>query len=493
MKKMLIAVILILIVANILGFLTMFNIARAALLTKLETPFSEKDETIVITINNSNLLDVTEELANHVWKVYGEHLKVKAYDPGFYAWGVQYEIRALLNLYLLTGNKTWLEKALERIDFLINYSDVNGDGVPSWGNYNETYGSPGYEYYEWSVWDGLISFSILRACLMILNNEELRSNSTLYFKAISYLNLVKSVIDSWHSCWTEVSPEMGYYWTTKQADIHGPVMNQFSALGLTELLLYDITNDTKYLLRPTAMARYLKKNLSFMNKAKAYTWTYSAYGNIEDISHGAIEVRFMVMCYERGIVFTKDDMEFLANTYKRLIWRGELEFPKLNTYIGGGLSTDYSSNARGWTLLSRYSPLVWLYQVLNYCEIIRRKKGSSACFVLGLTELLLYRQYLRDLAEDALKECKERYDALDYLSKKLVNLLGGHLVKKAKEDFLNAKYMGSLTSSRHFLELIRKSIFISMLLSIIVALNTALIAYIILQGIGSSREDLRPV
>lgn len=403
-----------LITVNLLYIIAILTTFKNSLWAEFEMPLVEADGEVDILIDSRSLLDIIEELADRVWEAYGKHLKTKPYDPGFYAWGIQYEIRALLNLYLLTRKRIWLERALLRIDILVNYSDVNGDDIPSWGNYNETYGSPRYKYYEWSVWDGLISFSILRACSIILGDEELKNNSTLCTKANSYLNLVKKVINSWHKCWSWVSrePEVGYYWTVKRADVHGPVMNQFSALGLAELLLYEITGDPKYLSRPIAMARYLKRSLSLMQRLKAYTWTYSAHGNIEDISHEAIEVRFMTMCYERGIVFNKSDMLFLANTYKRLIWRGEFEYPKLNTYVGGGLAQDYSPNARGWTLLSRYSPLVWFYQTLNYHDIVKRKGISTACFLLGLTELLLYKQSSKNLAKDALNECEERLELL---------------------------------------------------------------------------------
>jgi hypothetical protein len=156
-------------------------------------------------INGIPLMLLCQEAANNSWEVWSKRLLDDPYNPGSFAWGLSYAHRAFVDLYGLTGDRVWLERAVSWADHLLNYSDVNGDGEPAWGNYNETWGTSDYDFVEFTVHDGVISVSLLELVQLIYGRSELASNATLKERAYSYLCLVKRVVDRHHAYWTDVT------------------------------------------------------------------------------------------------------------------------------------------------------------------------------------------------------------------------------------------------------------------------------------------------
>jgi hypothetical protein len=72
------------------------------------------------------------------------------YNPGSFAWGWQYHARGCLIMFNLTGDRKWLDWAVNISDHFLAYSDVNADGEPAWGNYNETWGNSRYDFREYT-------------------------------------------------------------------------------------------------------------------------------------------------------------------------------------------------------------------------------------------------------------------------------------------------------------------------------------------------------
>lgn len=352
------------------------------------TPFDDNGN---LMIRGGDFLRFYETLAKSTFSYYENLLRSKPYDPGLFAWGIHYEVRSYCDIYNLTREIKWIEMALARTEYLYSFRDVNGDGIPSWGNYNETYGNSRYAYQEYGVWDGVITTALIEVAELIYRDPLLSRNQSLKEIADKYLECVKQVIDRYHKCWTSFSEDEGFYWDNPAGDVTGPIVNRFSALGITELKLYDILGDEEYLKRPRAMANLFKRNLTI--KYGAYVWTYavppSTYLSIEDISHGAIDLEFAILAYKHNLVFNRTDMERFVNTYLKFVWRGFNAKPKLSTYVDGRVTSDYSGISRNWVLLSSFEPRIWLLQwvVFNDPSL---EAGSSGCLLQGLSQLAAY-------------------------------------------------------------------------------------------------------
>jgi len=383
-------------------------------------------------LRGKGFVEAYTEFAEQTWSSYNSLLVSKPYDPGLFAWGIHYEMRSYCDMYRFTGDRLWINRAVARADYLYSVRDVNGDGIPSWGNYNETYGNSRYAgegmNRDFGVWDGVLTTAIIETAQTIYDHPVLMANQTLKEKADKYLKLVKTIIDRYHGCWTNLTETEGFYWDNPAGDVTGPIVNRFGALGITELKLYDVLKDPMYLNKPRAMANLFKKNLQLRDGA--YVWTYavppSTYLSIEDISHGAIDLEFAILAYEHGLAFNRTDMERFANTYLKLVWRGFNAKPPLATSVNGAVSADYSTVSRNWVLLASFDPAIWLFQwtVFNDPTL---SVGSSGCLMQGLSQLPFYDPGEEKVTEALLKEAKKTVDNLSPLYQPFKFLVEGEL------------------------------------------------------------------
>jgi len=352
-------------------------------------------------------LEVAMGLASNIWDKHNRELVQNPY--GNLVGSIKYacEVESYLDLYQYTGEVGWLEKALFRIDHIVNYSDVNGDGVPSWGNYNETYGTFLENNPDWgaefSVTDGHNSRVILETAKIILEDGKLRENAKYQLKAQCYIKVIKGVIEGWHENWVQVSPTEGYYpydrfIDNKKESYSYPVVNAFAAIGTAEIFLSDLLKDKTYLEKPKMVANFWKSNLELGGDG-AYIWNYSFFrrkGGLppsrEDISHGRTDVEFAVAAYLHNVTFDRTDMERFVNTYKKRMWRGYSAYPHLNYGVDGrekGSKGDLSDDTRSWLYLSVVDPEIWFFQYLNFNDLILHGFGGISIF-WGVTPLLLY-------------------------------------------------------------------------------------------------------
>lgn len=126
--------------------------------------------------------------------------------------------------------------------------------------------------------------------------------------------------------------EYGYYLEVSGDYAGKPnAFNRSLALGRTFLELDRIRNldswgkervVAKWGNRAEQMARFFKKNLETGKYTTGgetyveYIWTYSPNGErYEDISHGAVDMSFVLEAYRAGVVFTKSDLRRFYNTF----------------------------------------------------------------------------------------------------------------------------------------------------------------------------------
>ena len=350
-------------------------------------------------------LFVLSYVANKTWEYYNEHLNTQPYYywPGYFAWNIHYEVRGYINLYRLTGDRLWLDRAVARVDHMVNLSDVNGDGVPCWGNYNSTYGSPEGPYdppgMDGSVViDGVISIAVMETAAAInglYGNEPAREYRE---KAERYVEVISKVVKRWWNYWTSLSSDEGYYWySPKPEAAEYGIINQFGAMCVAELILHDITGDDEYLIHPRMCANYFKRALRYLPNRDAYLWRYAYVGaeknpdRIEDVGHGAMDVSFAFEMYRRGLVFNKTDMVRFSNTYTNIFWKETPTGISLGSHIDGSGTNDFPPIL--WVQLSRFNYRLWFNQwrLINKYLAARRLEKTYGGYVLQfLTEIMLY-------------------------------------------------------------------------------------------------------
>jgi len=350
-------------------------------------------------VGSEGVFEILSDFGPRAFSYFLSRTSAKPYDPGAMAWGWQYQARACLIAYRLTHESKWLDWALNITDYFVEYSDVNGDGIPAWGNYNESWGNPRYDYREYTVWDGVIGLPIIEAAQLILSDPQLSQDPYLVQKASRYVDLIRQVIRHHRPAWTQVSPDQGYYWDDLSSDI-GPIMNRFCALGRVEMVLGDVTGNASYYERPRQMANYVISHMKLDEDDDLYTWSYVVGGSgSEDISHAAIGLEFLIMANQRGIVETRH-MRRLCNTYLKRIW----QLPRilegrhlLATYVDGRDTegADYARISRNWILLAQYRPLIYGCQRAVFSILaLRGTLGAGGVDMLGLVQIALVAQKL---------------------------------------------------------------------------------------------------
>jgi hypothetical protein len=120
--------------------------------------------------------------------------------------------------------------------------------------------------------------------------------------------------------------------------------NGLSASGRFLLWLYKVTGNLEYLQKSTKLAKKIRAGITILSDGTLtmpywYGLPYSgwrnkksdpvndlyvegkAYNGIEDVSHFALTLQFMMDAYKMGIVFDDDIMIATSNTFIKKIWK----------------------------------------------------------------------------------------------------------------------------------------------------------------------------
>ena len=241
------------------------------------------------------------------------------------AWVESYRLLGYVAMYEATGEVVYLEEAMGRFDEVLRIRDdkrnvtdeVRGRIVPAWSSTGYTKGKT----YAWIVHAGMVTYPMARCAYLVRRDPNLQQRYGT--KADGYVEAVKQTVGAFDSAWRENALKSeGWY--------HGDYLNrvlpfnQQNALGRTLVALWLATGKEDYRTRVVKMAHFIKNRLK--QQDNRYVWSYQPNGEgAEDISHAAINVDFAFVCYQAGLVFTKDDMMKFAATLKACN-RGEKGF-----------------------------------------------------------------------------------------------------------------------------------------------------------------------
>ncbi|MDA2925982.1 hypothetical protein MYX78_01920 [Acidobacteria bacterium AH-259-G07] len=192
---------------------------------------------------------------------------------------------------------------------------------------------------------GTSCFPLAYFARLVKESETLRRKGNFDKKAEQYIEAVELAVAVHDDEWRENQEGEGWYVARRSAPqwsagLDLPI-NQSNVLGLAMLELGRISGDPLYRDRVTKLARAFKNNMDYIGETEAYLWPYwlkegkvgsTGSQEPEDIGHAGPNVLFAYRCYENGIVFSRTDMQRIANTWVKYVIRPE---HRIAATIGG--------------------------------------------------------------------------------------------------------------------------------------------------------------
>jgi hypothetical protein len=211
----------------------------------------------------------------------------------------------------------------------------NAPAMPRAGTY-----SMASEYVTFSVHTGMITAPIAEFCRVVRGNPGLKGRYGA--KAARYLRAVRDAVAVHDHEWRQNDQGEGWYVWEKGTPLacDGCEMphNQFLALATTQVHLAALTEDTPYRERAVRMLTTFRNDLRV--QGNSYVWSYwwskghvyngytqaddvsewtpaqpSGARQLEDGSHGAVDVEAVLAGYRSGLVFGETDVRRMAATY----------------------------------------------------------------------------------------------------------------------------------------------------------------------------------
>ena len=280
---------------------------------------------------------------------------------GEIAWGESYQLSALVEMFdatrdpkyapLIVKLSDWMAKSLDDRQGLRD--EIRGRIVTAWSSTNYSQG----KRYAWAVHTGMIVAPMARFAAVVRSEPALKERWSA--DADRLLKIAEEAVSVHEAEYREgPAADEGYIYCPYLKK-HLP-LNMQNALARAWLAIDDATKQPKHRERVLRLAQFLKNRLRPMEDG-SYVWTYwpplqGKVESFEDISHASINVDFMVLCYDHGIVFTRDDM---ARLKKTLFQRVLLANDRVSDTVGGGDKFNKHRPAvLRWGRLGRHFPEV---------------------------------------------------------------------------------------------------------------------------------------
>jgi hypothetical protein len=290
-------------------------------------------------------------------------------EGGTIAWGESYLLSALVEMLAVTREPAYAEKIVALADWIDRCRDdrhdrrdeVRGAVLPAWSSTRYSKG----RRYTWAVHTGMIAAPLARFAATVRRDPALQPRWAR--DADRLLRIAEEAVAAHDGDFREgPGPEEGHLYSPYLGK-HLP-LNMQNALARAWLAIDDATGTAKYRDRATRLAHFLKNRLR-LSPQEAYVWSYwppltGRDNAAEDISHASINVDFMVLCHERGIVFTRGDLERVRTT---LLQHVLLADDRVSDRVdGGGKVNTHRDAVMRWARLGRHLPDV-RERLLRFC------------------------------------------------------------------------------------------------------------------------------
>jgi hypothetical protein len=313
-------------------------------------------------------------------------------------WAESYLLEAYLVMYEATGDKKYIEKFMAQAEDVYNSTDkkrgvkdYNGRIRTGWST---TKGSKGKAAVVTILGTGMICQPFVRFAVMVKERKELA-----VYKGIAnkYVVLAEQAVTEFNNQWS-INSQTGEGYYNFEGDEPNKenldaliAFNGTMGIGRLILLLYQVTGKNEYFIKAKGLAVTLQRNLT-LTKNNSYVWGYrpdlSKTRRIEDISHGAIDVDFVIKASKNNIIFNNDDLKRFANTIIHTYQNN-----RFSVFVDGTndrKGNDYSNAAARWLDLCTVNCKV--YAVVNEYNSnkLQQAKKEHPAVMLGLAKLIKY-------------------------------------------------------------------------------------------------------
>jgi hypothetical protein len=254
-------------------------------------------------------------------------------ENGSVAWNTSYLLDSYVEMYETTHDRRYLDRFASIADALINNTDAargiqdyTGKARIGWGS---TSYSPDHSRVVFLAHTSMVADPLARFAYVVNQSHSL---SDLSKRAKNYQSVAETALHEFDEHWRyNQDAAAGFYifpighplGLSKKNEVEVP-FNMELAAGRLLINLWKVTGTDSYKQKAVSLAMNFKKYLK-TDDSGAYTWGYStaSYSNPnktpepEDVSHGAEDIRFVVLAAQNGIVFTRDDLDRFSKAYFR--------------------------------------------------------------------------------------------------------------------------------------------------------------------------------
>jgi len=277
---------------------------------------------------------------------------------GRIAWGDSYTLSALAEMLAATGDPKYADMFIRLADHVLKARDnlhdrrdeYRGIVTPAWGSSKYS----GGKWHVWAVHTGMICEPLARFAAIIRKDAKLKDRYAA--KADEYLAAARQAV-AVHEPDFRAGPgkDEGYLYGHVN-EIHLP-LNMQNALARAWIYIDDATGKPDHRDHIERLARFFKTRIRVETDG-ALTWEYrppldGPGTKFEDVSHGSINADFIVLCYEHGIVFNRQDIAGLETTLLTRVIRPD---GSIAGNVGGtGEVNKHRVQALRWARLARHS------------------------------------------------------------------------------------------------------------------------------------------
>lgn len=278
---------------------------------------------------------------------------------GEIAWGAAYQLSALADMFDATRDAKYAERIVRLSDWIIAARDDHHglhdelrDGMfPGWSTTSYSKG----QRYTWAVHTGMIVAPMARFAAVVRHDPSLAERWGK--DADRLLAVAEAAVAIHESDYLDGPGESEGHLYSPYLKKNLP-LNMQNALARAWLAIDDATGKQTHRERVSRLAQFLKNRLRLMED-ESYVWAYwppleGTNEGFEDVSHAAINVDFIVLCFEHEIVFTRDDVNRIGNTFTKRVLLAD---DRISDTVGGGENVNkYRDDVLRWARLGRHLP-----------------------------------------------------------------------------------------------------------------------------------------
>ena len=301
--------------------------------------------------------------------------------------------------YLATHEQKWVEQLVDWMDSCLKRAVKEPDNYLGWPK-GDGGGGDSKDYTA----DSLLGEAMMLRPVVLMAEEIRRTPAlaaTFGDKAQAYLKLAEEVFQKWEArdCWREVKdggvwvvpafgvdPRTGQWsagFARRKSEGFSNPANKQNHIARWLLAMHDVTKKPVYRERAESWFRLMKSRMKTRADGKFFVWNYwDATGPWDYKPDGSrkhwvgvhpnggyyqIDVEGIVSAFERGLVFTQEDLARLVATNRDYMWNQQVEGAKFQR-IDGEAPDPRWKNSPGvlWTALLPYDETLRRIFVANH-------------------------------------------------------------------------------------------------------------------------------